>query len=452
MIVGDRVVESGQRRIPVQFAKRVVGRRMYGGQSTYIPLKVNQSGVIPVIFASSILAFPALIAHGAANWDGAKKLVNDNLVGNRHAAGSTSGLYALLILFFAYFYTAIAFNPAQQADIIRKQGGFIPGIRPGPPTEQYLAKVLNRITLPGALFLVVDRADARCSCSKFWDITQFPFGGTALLITVGVALETMKQIDSQLMMRNYEGLPLLSGPRMSRRRDWCCWASRVPARARRARGCRRALRHPAPLDRRAVPRLGRGRAPRRARGEGVHGRRRARPRRDRRGRGRGAPRTRRRSQTASCSTASRARCTRPRSSTGSSAAPPRPGDQPRGPADIVLDRSRPAGVRELPARVPRQHAADRRLDVRHVRRPGRAPRRRHRGVDRPSPRALRPGDGADHRLLPRRGHARRGRRRGRRRRRVRAAREGRSTRSPRRTESPEVATDGHCRKPPPRSR
>ena len=114
------------------------------------------------------------------------------------------GFYTLLIIFFSYFYTAIAFNPAQQADIIRKQGGFIPGIRPGPPTERYLAKVLNRITLPGSLFLAVI-AVTPLLVFAFWDISQFPFGGTSLLITVGVALETMKQIDSQLMMRNYEG-------------------------------------------------------------------------------------------------------------------------------------------------------------------------------------------------------------------------------------------------------
>src|SRR5215213_9323160 len=201
MIVGIVFVESGQRRTPVQFAKRVVGPRMSGGQSTYIPLKVNQSGVIPVIFASSILAFPALIAT-ATNWKGLSSFVNDNLT--QQDSVFYMATYTLLIIFFAYFYTAIAFNPAQQADIIRKQGGFIPGIRPGPPTEKYLAKVLNRITLPGSLFLA---AIALTPLIVFavWDIAQFPFGGTALLITVGVALETMKQIDSQLMMRNYEG-------------------------------------------------------------------------------------------------------------------------------------------------------------------------------------------------------------------------------------------------------
>jgi preprotein translocase subunit SecY len=203
MVVGIVTVESGQRRIPVQFAKRVVGRRMYGGQSTYIPLKVNQSGVIPVIFASSLLQLPALIAT-VTPWDSVKEWINNNLVGSTNLTWTYIFMYALLILFFAYFYTAIAFNPQQQADVIRKQGGFIPGIRPGPPTERYLAKVLNRITLPGALFLMVI-ALVPFVVFKLWDISNFPFGGTSLLITVGVALETMKQIDSQLMMRNYEG-------------------------------------------------------------------------------------------------------------------------------------------------------------------------------------------------------------------------------------------------------
>jgi preprotein translocase subunit SecY len=203
MIFGIVAVESGQRRIPVQFAKRVVGRRMYGGQSTYIPLKVNQSGVIPVIFASSILAFPALIATAlGSSAQGVQQWINDNLV-NSHGWWYIS-FYTVLIIFFSYFYTAIAFNPQQQADIIRKQGGFIPGIRPGPPTERYLAKVLNRITLPGSLFLAVI-AVAPLLVLALWNINQFPFGGTSLLITIGVALETMKQIDSQLIMRNYEG-------------------------------------------------------------------------------------------------------------------------------------------------------------------------------------------------------------------------------------------------------
>jgi len=201
MIVGIIFVEQGQRRIPVQFAKRVVGRRMYGGQSTYIPLKVNQSGVIPIIFASSVLYFPALIT-GVLPWQNVQTWVQNNIVAQRSVFHI--GAYALLIIFFAYFYTAIAFNPQQQADIIRKQGGFIPGIRPGPPTERYLQQVLNRITLPGSLFLMVI-AVIPLLVFAAWDIAQFPFGGTSILITVGVALETMKQIDSQLMMRNYEG-------------------------------------------------------------------------------------------------------------------------------------------------------------------------------------------------------------------------------------------------------
>jgi preprotein translocase subunit SecY len=201
MIVGIIFVEQGQRRIPVQFAKRVVGRRMYGGQSTYIPLKVNQSGVIPIIFASSVLYFPALIT-GILPWENVQIWVQNNIVDQRAIFHIVA--YAFLIIFFAYFYTAIAFNPQQQADIIRKQGGFIPGIRPGPPTERYLQQVLNRITLPGSLFLMVI-AVIPLLVFAAWDIAQFPFGGTAILITVGVALETMKQIDSQLMMRNYDG-------------------------------------------------------------------------------------------------------------------------------------------------------------------------------------------------------------------------------------------------------
>jgi preprotein translocase subunit SecY len=203
MIIGIVAVESGQRRIPVQFAKRVVGRRMYGGQSTYIPLKVNQSGVIPVIFASSLLSFPAILAT-VLPWAGVKSWISNNLVGQNTLSWFYIGAYGMLILFFAYFYTSIAFNPHQQADIIRKQGGFIPGIRPGPPTERYLAKVLNRITLPGALFLTFI-ALIPMFVLKVWNISQFPFGGVSILIIVGVMLETMNQLDSQLTMRSYEG-------------------------------------------------------------------------------------------------------------------------------------------------------------------------------------------------------------------------------------------------------
>ena len=152
LLVGIVIVENGQRRIPVQFAKRVVGRRMYGGQSTYIPLKVNQSGVIPIIFASSVLYLPLLVTQvlpsEQGSWGvGVQEWVNDNLV--QPNSPFYIVVYGLLIIGFAYFYTAIAFDPHKQADTIRKQGGFIPGIRPGPQTERYLAKILGRITLPG---------------------------------------------------------------------------------------------------------------------------------------------------------------------------------------------------------------------------------------------------------------------------------------------------------------
>src|SRR5437660_4703296 len=175
MILSIVFVEQGQRRIPVQFAKRVVGRRMYGGQSTYIPLKVNQSGVIPIIFASSVLYFPALIT-GILPWTGVQTWVQKNLVAQNSAFHIVA--YAGLIIFFAYFYTAIAFNPQQQADIIRKQGGFIPGTRPGPPTERYLAKVLNRLTLPGALYLTFI-AITPFIALKAWTI-QDPLGGVTI--------------------------------------------------------------------------------------------------------------------------------------------------------------------------------------------------------------------------------------------------------------------------------
>ncbi len=201
ILVGIVFVEQGQRRIPVQFAKRVVGRRMYGGQSTYIPLKVNQAGVIPIIFASSILYLPALLAN-VVQWDWLQNFVDDFVLNATSPVHLI--LYGLLIVGFAYFYTAISFDPAKQADTIRKQGGFIPGIRPGPQTERYLAKILNRITLPGALFIAFI-AILPSIVLTIADVSVFPFGGTTVLIAVGVALETMKQIDSQLMMRNYEG-------------------------------------------------------------------------------------------------------------------------------------------------------------------------------------------------------------------------------------------------------
>jgi preprotein translocase subunit SecY len=194
-------IEQGQRRIPVQYAKRVVGRRMMGGQSTYIPLKVNQAGVIPIIFASSVLYFPTLIASVYhAGWF--NNFVNNNL--NSQSSPIYLLLYGLMVVFFAYFYTAIQFNPVDTADNIRKYGGFIPGIRPGKPTADYLNNILVRITLPGSLFLATI-ALLPSIFLALYSIPQFPFGGTAILITVGVALETMKQLESQLLMRHYEG-------------------------------------------------------------------------------------------------------------------------------------------------------------------------------------------------------------------------------------------------------
>jgi preprotein translocase subunit SecY len=201
LLVAIVFIEQGQRRIPVQFAKRVVGRRMYGGQSTYIPLKVNQSGVIPIIFASSVLYFPVLLSN-VIPWEGVRDWIDSNLVQPTSIAYIVS--YGIMIILFAYFYTAIAFDPRQQADTIRKQGGYIPGIRPGPPTERHLDGILKRITLPGSLFLAFI-ALLPSIFLAVWGITEYPFAGTTLLIAVGVALETMKQIDSQLMMRNYEG-------------------------------------------------------------------------------------------------------------------------------------------------------------------------------------------------------------------------------------------------------
>jgi preprotein translocase subunit SecY len=194
-------VEQGQRRIPVQYAKRVVGRRMTTGGSTYIPLKVNQAGVIPIIFAASILYFPTLMASVYhASWF--QTFVSQYVTNQRSFVYMT--IYGLLVVFFAYFYTAITFNPVDTADNLRKYGGFVPGIRPGPPTANYLNDVLVRITLPGSLFLAAI-ALLPSIVLAFWVIQQFPFGGTTLLITVGVALETMKQLESQLLMRHYEG-------------------------------------------------------------------------------------------------------------------------------------------------------------------------------------------------------------------------------------------------------
>jgi len=193
-------MDQGQRRIPVTYAKRVVGRRMYGGSSTYIPLKVNVSGVIPIIFASSVLYIPVLLSN-IFPWGWLQHFVNNSL---RPTSFFYIGAYFLLIIAFTFFYAAVTWDPYQTADNVKKQGGFIPGIRPGPPTERYFAKVLNRITVVGAVFLGTV-AVLPSLLMAVWNLNRFPFYGTTLLIAVGVALETMRQIDSQLMMRNYEG-------------------------------------------------------------------------------------------------------------------------------------------------------------------------------------------------------------------------------------------------------
>jgi preprotein translocase subunit SecY len=201
IIVAVIFVEQAQRRIPVTYAKRMVGRRMYGGQSTYIPLKVNQAGVIPIIFASSLLYIPVLLS-SIVNKQWLRDIVD------RFATTGSHPLYIItyfvLIIFFAYFYNSIAFNPVDTADNMKKYGGFIPGIRPGRQTAEYLNHILTRITLPGALFLGAVAILPFIALAA-GNVQQFPFGGTAILITVGVGLETMKQIESQLLMRNYEG-------------------------------------------------------------------------------------------------------------------------------------------------------------------------------------------------------------------------------------------------------
>ncbi|MGC9154073.1 MAG: preprotein translocase subunit SecY [Ferrimicrobium sp.] len=201
LLVAIVFVEQGQRRIPVVFARRVVGRRMYEGGNSYIPLKVNQAGVIPIIFASSILYFPVLLSN-VIPVDSFRTFVNNHLL------NATSGFYiityGLLIIVFTFFYVTVAFDPYQQAEIIRKQNGYIPGVRPGQATQQYLSRILNRITLPGALFLAAIAVIPSILLSA-WHITSFPYAGTTILIAVIVALETVKQINSQLTMRNYKG-------------------------------------------------------------------------------------------------------------------------------------------------------------------------------------------------------------------------------------------------------
>jgi preprotein translocase subunit SecY len=199
-------VEQAQRRIPVQYAKRMVGRRMYGGTSTYLPLKVNQAGVIPVIFASSLLYLPQLISQLSSNeTSGWRRFIQNYVIDQ--SSWMHNVLYISGIIFFCYFYTAIVFNPDDVAENMRKYGGFIPGIRPGRPTAEYLSYVLNRITLPGALYLgiIAVLPNFFLGLTGSGNNQNFPFGGTAVLIMVGVGLDTVKQIESQLMQRNYEG-------------------------------------------------------------------------------------------------------------------------------------------------------------------------------------------------------------------------------------------------------
>jgi preprotein translocase subunit SecY len=211
ILVAVTFVEQGQRRIPVQYAKRMVGRRMYGGTSTYLPLKVNQAGVIPVIFASSLIYIPHLVtqliqsgrtpqSHGW--WD---KFVADYLT--NPASPVYIAIYFGLIVFFTYFYVSITFNPDERADEMKKFGGFVPGIRPGKPTADHLRYVLNRITLPGSIYLgvVAVLPNLFLQIGGNSTLQNLPFGGVAVLIMIGVGLDTVKQIESQLMQRNYEG-------------------------------------------------------------------------------------------------------------------------------------------------------------------------------------------------------------------------------------------------------
>jgi len=194
-------VQEGQRRIPVQYAKRMVGRKMTAGGSTYLPLRVNMAGVIPIIFAAAILAFPPTMAQ---YFPATRDFVNEYFQPGDWIYLLIEGF---MIVIFTYFYTAVQFNPVDQADNLRKYGGYIPGIRPGPPTAQYLDRVLSRLTLPGALFLacVAVLPSLFIAYAGFSQASAGALGGTSVLIVVGVALDTMRQMESQMMMRSYEG-------------------------------------------------------------------------------------------------------------------------------------------------------------------------------------------------------------------------------------------------------
>ena len=201
VVVSVVFVQEGQRRIPIQYAKRMVGRRQTAGGSTYMPLRVNMAGVIPVIFAAALLALPQTVGSFAP---GAQTFINQYFA---PASWAYLGVEAALIIIFTYFYTAVQFNPVDQADNLRKNGGYIPGIRPGPPTAQYLDRVLTRLTLPGSLFLAVVAVLPSIAIKEFGfsQATGRALGGTSVLIVVGVALDTMRQMESQMMMRSYEG-------------------------------------------------------------------------------------------------------------------------------------------------------------------------------------------------------------------------------------------------------
>jgi preprotein translocase subunit SecY len=201
VVVAVVFVQEGQRRIPIQYAKRMVGRRQTAGGSTYMPLRVNMAGVIPVIFAAALLALPQTVSSFAPN---TQTFINQYF---SPSSWAYLGVEALLIIVFTYFYTAVQFNPVDQADNLRKNGGYIPGIRPGPPTAQYLDRVLTRLTLPGSLFLAVIAVLPSIAIKEFGfsQATGRALGGTSVLIVVGVALDTMRQMESQMMMRSYEG-------------------------------------------------------------------------------------------------------------------------------------------------------------------------------------------------------------------------------------------------------
>src|SRR5919206_1745482 len=201
IIVAVVFIQEGQRRIPIQYAKRMIGRKMTSGESTYLPLRVNMAGVIPIIFAAALLALPQTIGSFAPN---TQSFINSHF---GYSSWPYIGVEATLIVLFTFFYTAVQFNPVDQADNLRKHGGYIPGIRPGPPTAQYLDRVLTRLTLPGSIYLAVVAVlpSLFIRYGGFSQATSRALGGTSVLIVVGVALDTMRQMESQMMMRSYEG-------------------------------------------------------------------------------------------------------------------------------------------------------------------------------------------------------------------------------------------------------